>query len=79
MKHIVEVTAKYKAGHQHFTATTGIIGRNIIRVERVPEEVPDHQDGALTRITTSIGESVMVTEKYEDVMKAWHESLEHSL
>jgi hypothetical protein len=79
MKHIIELTAKYKMGHQQFAAPVSVIARNILRVDRVPEEVPEFADGCNAVVQTSIGERFHVAEKYEAVVSLWHEALEHSL
>lgn len=79
MKHILELTAKYKMGMQHLAVPVAVLGRNILRVEKVPEEVPEYMDGSLTIVQTSIGERLYVSQSYEEVINNWHESLEHSL
>ena len=79
MKHILELTALYKMGHQRLSAPIGIIGRNICRIEKVPEELPDFSDGCNTRVQLAHGESLYVAQPYEEVLASWHEALEHSL
>ncbi len=79
MKHIIELTAKYKMGHQVFAVPMSIIGRNIVRIEKILEEVPEFTDGFLSRAQLSTGETVFLGNSYDEAVKLWHDSLEHDL
>jgi len=76
-KHLIVVTAAYKMGHQRFKCKLQIVGRNILRIEEIPPDIPENQElGVNTRIQTSIGEYISVVEEYETVVAEWAETLE---
>lgn len=76
-KHTISVTAAYKMGHQRFKCKLVLIGRNILRIEEIPPDVPENQElGVNTRIQTSVGEFISVVEEYDVVIAEWLETLE---
>lgn len=79
MVHTIRVTAWYKMGRQMFNTRKVIIARNIDSIEEVPEEIPEHQDGCLTRINLSNGLTIFAKEKFEDVVTLWEIALNNSL
>ena len=79
MKHILEVTACYKMGHQTLVVPVAIIARNINRIEKMPEEMPEFAEGINTRIQLPLGDWIPYGDKYEHVIDRWHTCLEHQL
>jgi len=80
MKHLLQATAHYKTGgHQTFRVRITLIGRNINCIEEVPLETPEYLDGVLCRLELPNGRWVLLTDKYQDVIDAWHQTLEDSL
>lgn len=75
MKNIIECTAQYKIGHQHVKVPMVILSRNIIRIEKLAEEIPEFLEGINTRLQIFTGEFVPILEKYDDVRAAYIESL----
>jgi hypothetical protein len=76
MNPILEVNAQYKLGHSTFKTRCSIIGRNINRIEEIVEEIPDYADGVNARIELPTGMMFLVTDKYDDLVSRWKETLE---
>lgn len=68
---IIKTKSRYKMGHTLMTCNVAIIARNIIRIEEVPMEVPDYQDGCLSRIQLSTGESLYSIELHDVLIERW--------
>lgn len=70
MKHLVQATAIYKNGHQILRVPTSIMARCVIRVERVPEEMPQFLDGMVTIVHLLDQSQLYVTEDHVAVAEA---------
>lgn len=73
--HIIELTSMYKQGHQNLKCRMAIEGRSIVRIEEVPEDVPEHDDGHRTRIELISGAIIGLQDDYNEVLRMWNEGL----
>jgi hypothetical protein len=75
MTYLLSITTVYKMGHQKLKSSMSIIGRNVVYIERVPEEVPEYSDGALTRVQVSSGQAFFCADTYDDLIARWEGTL----
>lgn len=72
---LVEFHGQYKHGPLAIKTRGYVIAPNIVTIEALPEEAPEHQDGIRSLMTLSSMHRILLLDDYHDLIERWKAAL----